>query len=106
MGKLEDNWVEGFDRFIGALVRNEKDMGKAEEVAVRAKPEMVEVLARYAHEGLPYMTGDENWFDYNKNWTVNVWWNWEEMQYRASAYRKLGEGEDITLDLKHGIDLF
>ena len=100
----QEHWTEGFDSFIGRLVGNEKAMGKA--VEVQAKPEMVEVLARYAHEGLPYMTGDENWFDFNKDWAVNIWWNWEEMAYRASAYRKLGEGKDITLDLKHGLDLF
>ena len=69
--------------------------------------EEVEKLARFAHEGLPYMTGDENWFDYNKDWAINVWWNWEEMTYRATAYRKLHEeNKDITLDLKNGLDLF
>jgi hypothetical protein len=105
----QEHWTEGFDSFIGRLVGNEKNMGTAihaEEVAVHAKPEVVEVLARFAHEGLPYMTGDENWFDFNKDWAVNVWWNWEEMAYRATAYRKLGEGDEVTLDLKHGLDLF
>ena len=66
----------------------------------------VEQLARFAHEGLPYMTGDENWFDYNKDWAINVWWNWDEMTYRATAYRKLGEGKDVVLDIKFGLDLF
>lgn len=68
--------------------------------------DVVEMLARFAHEGLPYMTGDENWFDYNKDWAVNIWWNWDTMQYRATAYRKLGAGEDIVLDIEHGLDLF
>jgi hypothetical protein len=104
MGKLE-HWTEGFDGFIGMLVTGAKDMGEAVQVQ-KVRPEMFERLARFAHEGLPYMTGDENWFDYNKDWAINIWWNWEEMQYRATAYRKLGEGEDITLDLKNGLDLF
>lgn len=105
----QEHWTAGFDSFIGQLIGNEKNMGKVVEVRATVtptKPEMVEVLARYAHEGLPYMTADENWFDFNKDWAVNIWWNWEEMTYRASAYRKLGSGEDITLDLEHGIDLF
>ena len=101
----QEPWVEAFDSFIGRLVGNEKDMGKAVQVK-QAKPEMVEVLARYAHEGLPYMTADENWFDYNKDWAVNIWWNWEEMTYRATAYKKSGSGEDVILDLEHGLDLF
>jgi len=101
----QEHWTEGFDGFIGTLITGAKDMGRAVEVG-KANAEIVERLARFAHEGLPYMTGDENWFDYNKDWSINVWWNWEEMQYRATAYRKLGEGEDITLDLKNGLDLF
>jgi hypothetical protein len=101
----QEHWTEGFDGFISMLVTGAKDMGEAVQVQ-KVRPEMFERLARFAHEGLPYMTGDENWFDYNKDWAINIWWNWEEMQYRASAYKKLGEGEDITLDLKHGLDLF
>jgi hypothetical protein len=101
----QEHWTQGFDGFIGMLVTGAKDMGEAVQVQ-KVRPEMFERLARFAHEGLPYMTGDENWFDYNKDWAINIWWNWEEMQYRATAYKKLGEGEDITLDLKHGLDLF
>ena len=102
----QEPWVDAFDSFIGRLVGNEKDMGKAVQVK-QAKPEMVEALARYAHEGLPYMTGDENWFDFNKDWAVNIWWNWEEMTYRATAYKKnLDKNNEVILDLKHGIDLF
>jgi hypothetical protein len=88
------------------LVTGAKDMGEAVQVQ-KVRPEMFERLARFAHEGLPYMTGDENWFDYNKDWAINIWWNWEEMQYRATAYKKnLDENNEIILDLKRGLDLF
>lgn len=72
----------------------------------KVKVDVVEKLARFAHEGLPYMTADENWFDYDKDWTVNIWWNWDEMTYRATAYRKLGSSQDVVLDIEHGLDLF
>lgn len=72
----------------------------------KVRADVVEQLARFAHEGLPYMTADENWFDFNKDWAVNVWWNWDTMTYRATAYKKLGVGEDIVLDIEHGLDLF
>jgi hypothetical protein len=28
------------------------------------------------------------------------------MTYRATAYKKSGSGEDVILDLEHGLDLF
>lgn len=74
--------------------------------AQKVSEDEVERLARFAHEGLPYMTGDENWFDYNKDWAINVWWNWDEMTYRATAYRKLTHENDVVLDIKFGLDLF
>ena len=101
----QNHWLVGFDGFIDALVTGTKDMGDVVE-ANKVKPEVVEKLARFAHEGLPYMTGDENWFDYNRDWAINVWWNWEEMAYRATAYKKQGTGADVVLDIEHGLDLF
>ena len=74
--------------------------------AQKVSEDEVEQLARFAHEGLPYMTGDENWFDYNKDWAINVWWNWDEMTYRATAYRKIETKDGVVLDIKFGLDLF
>ena len=69
---------------------------------VKVQDNLKEEMARFAHEGLPYMTGDENWFDFNKTWAINIWWNWETMQYRATAYRIINGSPYIGL----GIDLF
>jgi hypothetical protein len=69
---------------------------------VKVQDNLKEEMARFAHEGLPYMTGDENWFDFNKTWAINIWWNWETMQYRATAYRIINGAPYIGL----GIDLF
>ena len=64
--------------------------------------ELYEAMARFAHEGLPYMKGDENWFLFNPDWMINIWWCWDEKTFRATAYRKLA-GE---IDISHGVDLF
>lgn len=61
-----------------------------------------QAMAKFAHEGLPYMTQEESWFKFNDGWMVNVWWNWEETTYRATAYRRIA-GE---IDIHYGIDLF
>jgi hypothetical protein len=59
-------------------------------------------MARFAHEGLPYMVEQDNWIDFNDQFTVNIWWNDEEQTYRATAYMKMGGKPYI----EKGIDLF
>lgn len=60
-------------------------------------------LARYAHEGLPYMLSDDNWLEYDKTWVVEVWWDITTKAWRATAYRK---DEDREINLEKGFDLF
>jgi hypothetical protein len=59
-------------------------------------------MARFAHEGLPYMVEEDNWIDFNDQFTVNIWWCMEENTYRATAYMKMN-GEPY---FEKGIDLF
>jgi hypothetical protein len=59
-------------------------------------------MARFAHEGLPYMVEEDNWIDFNDQFTVNIWWCMEENTYRATAYMKMGGKPYIG----KGIDLF
>jgi hypothetical protein len=59
-------------------------------------------MARFAHEGLPYMVSEDNWIDFNDQFTVNIWWCVEENTYRATAYMKM----DGRPYFEKGIDLF
>lgn len=63
----------------------------------------LEPLARFAHEGIPYMVADDNWFDYNTDWAIHVWWDDINKTWRASAYRV---GEDGQRDISKSFDLF
>ena len=61
-----------------------------------------EHMARFCHEGLPYMLEEDNWIDFNDQFTVNIWWCVEENTYRATAYMKMNGRPYI----EKGIDLF
>ena len=61
-----------------------------------------EHMAKFCHEGLPYMVEEDNWIDFNDQFTVNIWWNNEEQTYRATAYMKMNGRPYI----ERGIDLF
>ena len=37
---------------------------------IKVQENLKEHMARFAHEGLPYMTDDENWFEFNKDWAI------------------------------------
>ena len=77
----------------------EKEMNIA---SVRIGDGLKEHMARFAHEGLPYMIEEDNWVDFNDQFVVNIWWNVEENTYRATAYFKAGGMPYIG----KGIDLF
>lgn len=63
----------------------------------------LEPLARFAHEGLPYMKDGDNWFDFDKKWALEIWWDATENTWRATAYLKEEDGEVNT---QKGFDLF
>lgn len=75
---------------------------KMELASVRIGDGLKEQIAHFAHEGLPYMLSEDNWIDFNKQFTVNIWWCGEENTYRATAYMKMG-GQPY---IEKGIDLF
>ena len=77
----------------------EKEMNVA---SIKVPEKYKEQMAWFAHEGLPYMVEQDNWIDFNDQFTVNIWWNEEEQTYRATAYLKMG-GRPFT---EKGIDLF
>ena len=63
----------------------------------------LEPLARFAHEGLPYMVDNDNWFEYDNTWVIEVWWDIVTSAWRATAYRKDEEG---LVNIEKGFDLF
>jgi hypothetical protein len=69
---------------------------------IEMKPNL-EPVARFAHEGLPYMLSDDNWLEYDKTWVVEVWWDITTTAWRATAYQK---DEDREINLEKGFDLF
>ena len=73
-----------------------------EIVSIRIGDGLKEQIGRFAHEGLPYMVEQDNWIDFNDQFTVNIWWNDDEHTYRATAYMKLN-GQPYV---EKGIDLF
>ena len=87
-------------------VRQVKDIKeKKMELAIasiRVPDTYKEKMAHFAHEGLPYMVEQDNWIDFNDQFTVNIWWNDAEQTYRATAYMKMG-GQPY---IEKGIDLF
>ena len=75
---------------------------KMEIASVRIGDGLKEQIGRFAWEGLPYMIEEDNWIDFNEQFTVNIWWCIEENTYRATAYMKM----DGRPYVGKGIDLF
>lgn len=73
-----------------------------EIASIRIGDGLKEQIGRFAWEGLPYMVEQDNWIDFNDQFTVNIWWCEEENTYRATAYMKMG-GQPY---IEKGIDLF
>jgi hypothetical protein len=99
--------------FLGTVLQGEAGCGevrlgmdikekKMNVASVIVGDNLKEQIGRFAWEGLPYIIEQDNWVDFNEQFTVNIWWNDEEQTYRATAYMKMGGRPYI----EKGIDLF